>query len=107
MTRVSAARNKHRGAEDERRIARLLGAVRHKADSGGPEDLHHEWLSIQVKGGLTVMNNTLRAGVESARVAAAGTTKLPICAVVDRAGTRLRYYVVLELEDFASWNNLP
>ncbi len=103
MTNVTAARNKARGKEDERRVARLLGGERHKADTGGPEDVSHPWLSIQVKGGKRVMTAEVRAGVESARVAAVGTTKLPICAVVDRSGTRLRDYIVIDTEDFITW----
>ena len=107
MTRVTAAQNKSRGADDERAVARLLGGQRHKADSGGPEDVAHDWLAIQVRGGKRLMTDPVRTGVDAARVAANGAAKLPVCVVVDRAGTRIRRFVVVELADFAAWHGLP
>jgi hypothetical protein len=106
MTRVSVRNNKARGKDDERAIARKFGAKRHPADVGGPEDCEHEWLAIQVKGGLRVINSTVRQGVDSARVAAVGTTKLPICVVRDRSGTRVRDFVVLDASDFLAWHGI-
>ena len=105
MTNVrrGIARNKERGKTDEKDVARILGGRRHLADTGGPEDVAHESLAIQVKGGQRVINDTVRAGVDSARVAAVGTHKLPVCVVVDRSGTRIRRYAVMLLEDFAAW----
>lgn len=102
-TKPGAKRNKERGKVDERDVARILGGRRHLADSGGPEDVAHESLAIQVKGGQRVINDTVRAGVDSARVAAGSSGKLPVCVVVDRSGTRIRRYAVMTLEDFAAW----
>ena len=107
MTRATAAQNKARGASDERDVARLLGGRRHLADTGGPEDVAHDWLAIQVRGGKRLMTDPVRTGVDAARAAANGATKLPVCVVVDRAGTRIRRYVVVELADFAAWHGLP
>lgn len=104
MTRVSARQNKARAKTDERDVARILGGKRHPADVGGAEDVSHESLAIQVKGGLRVMNDTVRNGLQAARVAAQGTGKLPVCVVVDRSGTRVQRYVVIGLEEFADWN---
>lgn len=102
-TRPGIARNKARGKADELDVARILGGRRHPADTGGKEDVAHDSLAIQVKGGQRVINDTVRFGVDAARAAAAGTQKLPVCVVVDRAGNRLRRYAVIELSDFAAW----
>jgi hypothetical protein len=101
MTRVTAARNKARSKEDEKDVARILGATRHWADTGGPEDCAHPVLCIQVKGGKAVVNDTLREGMASAKAGAAGTSKLPCVVLVDRKGTRVKRYVVFELEAYA------
>ena len=101
MTKVSAARNKHRGAQDERDVAQLLGATRHWADSGGKEDCSHPVLAIQVRGGLRVANDTIRDGLASAKAAAAGTSKLPCVVLVDRAGTRVKRYILFDLAQYA------
>lgn len=102
-TRKGIARNKERGKNDEREVARLLGGKRHPADIGGPEDVQHESLAIQVKGGSRLVNQTVRMGVDSARAAAVGTHKLPVCVLVDRSGNRIRRFVVMTLEDFSAW----
>lgn len=106
MSHVTAARNKARSKDDERDIARRLGARRHLADTGGPEDCEHDWLCIQVKGGLRVMTEVVREGMASAKAGAAGKNKLPCVAVVDRSGTRLRRYIVFELDAWAEWNGI-
>lgn len=103
MTKVSPLRNKKRGAEDERDVGRILGATRHPADTGGKEDLEHPTLCIQVKGGLRVVTDTIREGLDAA-TAACPPGKLPVLVVVDRAGTRLRRFVVMDLGVFADWN---
>lgn len=99
-------RSQRRAKDDERDVARKFGATRHHANTGGPEDCEHEWLAIQVKGGLRVMTDTVRQGVDSARVAAVGTTKLPICVVRDRSGTRIRDFVVIDADDFISYHGI-
>ena len=101
MTNVSAARNKQRSKSDEKDVARILGATRHWADTGGPEDCSHPTLAIQVKGGLRVANDTIRDGLASAKAAAVGTNKLPALVLVDRAGTRVRRYILFDLEQYA------
>lgn len=53
------------------------------------------------------MTQVVRDGVASAKAAAAGKNKLPVCVVVDRSGGRIQRFVVIELTDFASWNGLP
>lgn len=101
MTHVTAARNKARSKQDEKDVARILGATRHWADTGGPEDCAHPVLSIQVKGGLSVVNDTLRTGMASAKAGAVGTAKLPCVVLVDRKGTRVRRYIVFDLIEYA------
>lgn len=59
---------------------------------------------VHWKGGLRVLNDTVRAGVAAARVAAIGTNKLPVCVVVDRSGTRIQRYAVVPLEEFADYH---
>ena len=103
---MTAKRNKARGAQDERDVARILGAKRHPADTGGDEDCEHPWLCIQIKGGLRVVNDIIREGLNAAQCAAAGKAKLPAVVLVDRAGTRVKRYIVFELGEYAAWNGL-
>lgn len=105
--RSQQSRNsKARAKSDERDVAARLGGKRHLADTGGPEDVAHEWLAVQVKGGKAVVTQALREGMDSAQVAAVGKTKLPCVVLVDRKGTRIRRYIVFELDQFAEWNGL-
>ena len=106
MTTTSPRNNKKRGAGDEREVARLMGATRHWADTGGPEDCSHPLFALQVKGGKTVTTGPLREGVASATLAAEGTGKVPVCVLVDRRGTRLQRYAVIPLEAFIEWQRL-
>lgn len=106
MTKVSPKQNRARGAQDERDVAKILGAKRHWANSGGPEDLQHDRFAIQVKGGLRVINDTIRNGLSAATAAAGSTGKLPLLVVVDRAGTRLKRYAIIELGTFADWEGI-
>lgn len=106
MTRVSASRNKARGKQDERDVARILQGRRHLADTGGPEDVAHEWLAVQVKGGKTVVTSIMRAGLDSARKAAEGTDKLPALVMVDRSGTRVQRWIAFPLEQWAEREGL-
>lgn len=96
--------NKLRAKVDERDIAKRLGGTRHRADSGGPEDIAHPWMAVQVRGGQRLMTDAVRTGVDAARVARGSAAKLPVCVVVDRAGPRLRRFVVIELDDFLAWH---
>ena len=98
--------SKSRSKQDERDIARFLGGQRHLADTGGPEDVKHEWLAIQVKGGKTVITQAIRDGMASAKLAATGRNVLPVVAVVDRRGTRLDRYLVFDLHQFCAWYGL-
>ena len=95
--------SKARAKSDERDIARFLGGKRHLADTGGPEDVQHEWLAIQVKGGKTVITQAIRDGMASAKLAATGRNVLPVLAVVDRRGSRLDRYLVFDLHQFCNW----
>ena len=97
MTSVKASRNKARGKADERDVARILGGTRHPADTGGDEDVEHHELCIQVKGGLRVANDTIRAAQQK------GNGKLPALVLVDRAGTRVSRYILFDLQEFADW----
>lgn len=106
MTKVSASRNKARAKIDENDVARILGGKRHWADVGGPEDVQHDRYAIQVKGGLRVVNDTMRTGLSSAQAAAVGTGKLPIVVLVDRAGNRIRRYVLMDLAEWADWEGI-
>ena len=58
-------------------------------------------LAIQVKGGLRVANDTIRDGLNAAKAAAVGTNKLPCVVLVDRAGTRVKRYILFELGAYA------
>ena len=107
MTRVTARQNKTRAKGDERDVARILGGRRHAADTGGLEDCEHDWLCIQVKGGLRVVNDVFREGLNAAQCATAGKAKLPCVVLVDRAGTRVKRYIAFDLEEFAAWYGLP
>lgn len=103
MTKVSAKQNKARAKQDERDVAAILGGHRHPADIGGLEDVEHPYLSIQVKGGLRVVNDTIREAVDAGRAGAVNTGKLGCAVLVDRGGTRIRRYIVFSLDDYAAW----
>jgi hypothetical protein len=106
MTKVSSARNKHRGSEDERRIASILGTTRYPADTGGLLDLVPvAGYAVQVKGGLRVVTSTIREGLDAAR-RAAPAGHIGTLAVVDRSGTRIREFVVFDAREFADWVGL-
>lgn len=92
--------NKHRGAQYERDVARILGGKRHLADTGGPEDVSHPLYAIQVKSGKTVATTIMRAGMVSAKKAAEGTDKLAALVIIDRRNTRLERYICFDLEDW-------
>ena len=94
---------KTRAKQDERDVARILGGKRHPADAGGPEDIEHPELSIQVKGGSAVVTEVMRAGMAQAVAGAATSGKLPALVLVDRRGTRNRRYIVFGLETWADW----
>jgi hypothetical protein len=98
--------NRARGAKYENDIAKILGGKRHWANSGGQEDVSHERYAIQCKSGERIWNQTLRNGVASAVAAAGSTGKLPLLVVIDRAGTRLKRYAVIQLEDFCDWEGI-
>lgn len=107
MTASSRGRNnKSRGKSYERDVAKILGGKRHPADTGGDEDIEHDRFSIQVKSGVRLWNETLRAGLASATAAAGDTGKLPVLVVIDRAGTRLGRYVVIDLGTWADWEGI-
>ena len=107
MTRVSSRRNGARGANDERRAAEDLGGLRHWANSGRHEDVAHQALAIQVKGGKTVTTTIMRAGLDAAQLAAVGTAKVPCLYIVDRSGTRVRRLVVFEVDQLCQWLGWP
>lgn len=107
MTTAGARNNKHRGASDERDIARRLGGKRHPADTGGNEDIEHPELSIQVKGGSTVVTEVIRRGMASAKAGSRDGAKLAAVALVDRRGTRLERYIVFDLDQWAAWHGYP
>ena len=94
--------SKARGKSDERDVARILGGKRHPADSGGDEDVEHPICAIQVKGGVRIVSNVIRAGLDAA-TAGAAPGKLPVLVLVDRAGTRIRRFAVMDLGVFADW----
>jgi hypothetical protein len=104
MTATNPRRNKARGANDERDVARIIGGVRHVADTGGPEDILHPEFAIQCKGGKEVVTEAMRVGLQSARMAAVGTTKLPAVTLVDRRGTRVQRWICFPLEEFAAYH---
>lgn len=106
MTKVTAKRNKARSKVDENDIARRLGGKRHWADTGEKEDIEHPTFSIQAKGGVRVVNNTIREGLDAARSVANGQGKLGCLAIVDRSGSRLRRFVVFDLDEFADFHGM-
>ena len=99
-------RNKERGKEDERLVAKALGGQRHPADSGAAEDVAHDWLTVQVKGGKTTITRKQADALDRIR-AGASPTKLPCVVLIDRSGPRLRKAILFDLDDFAAWNGLP
>jgi hypothetical protein len=101
VTEVNPARNKARGKQDERDVARIMGGERHPADTGGDEDVSHPLFAIQVKGGKTVVTQVMRDGMASAQRAAGD--KLPALVTVDRRGTRLQRWITFPLDDFMEW----
>lgn len=104
VDRVKIGRNnKSRAKGYEREVANILGGKRHPADTGGPEDVSHPELAIQIKSGKTVVTAAMRAGLVSARKAAAENGKLPALVLVDRRGTQLQRWVCFPLEEFADW----
>src|SRR5690349_11562659 len=101
---TTQTQNKRRGANDERDVARRLGGNRHQANTGGPEDVRHSALAIQVKGGNRVVNETFRKGIRASVDAASGTDKLPCLVLIDRgAKGRPERYVAFRLEDWIEW----
>ena len=106
MTAVKASRNKARGKQDERDVARIIGGVRHLADTGGAEDVAHPLYAVQVKGGKTVTTAVARLGWDTAVKAAEGTDKHPMLVLVDRSGARVRRFVVFELDGWAEREGL-
>lgn len=96
--------NKSRAKLYESEAARILGGVRHKADTGGGEDVEHPEYVVQVKSGKTVATQVMRDGLASARAAAAGTTKLPALVLFDRRGGRIQRWICFPLEDFAAYH---
>ena len=103
---TASRNNKKRSKIYEVEVARRIGGRRHLADTGGPEDVEHDWLAVQVKSGLAVTSEALRTGMSSAKVAAVGKNKLPCVVLVDRKPTRLGYYIVFPLDEFAAWYGL-
>lgn len=93
--------NKSRGKLYERRIADIFGATRHKADTGGLEDLEHPVLSIQCKSGTRLVNETIRTAVDAGRANTSG--KLGCAVLVDRSGPRIREFIVFDAREFAEW----
>jgi hypothetical protein len=107
MTTAKAPANKRRGADDERDVARIIGGKRHPADTGGPEDILHPELAVQVKGGGQVVTSVLRQGMAQAMVAGIASGKLPACVLVDRRGTRIARYIVFDLAQWAAYHGWP
>lgn len=93
--------SKLRGKRYERDVAKIFGATRHKADTGGLEDLEHPILSIQVKSGLRLVNDTIRTAVDAGRANTQG--KLGCAVLVDRSGPRIREFIVFDAREFAAW----
>ena len=94
--------SKRRSANDERDVAKATGGRRHWANIGGPEDVEHPTLAIQVKGGKSVTTVIARGGMEGARQAAEGTDKLPALVTVDRSGTRTDRWISFPLDEFVN-----
>ena len=96
--------SKSRAKTYEREVARKIGGTRHKADTGGPEDVEHSELAVQVKSGLAVVTQAMREGMAAAQAAAVGKNKLPVVALVDRKGTRLGWWLCFEMDQWAAWH---
>lgn len=97
--------NKSRSKIYENEVAAIVGGKRHLADTGGPEDVSHPWLAIQVKSGLALINKTISEGLDTARKAVKGKEKLP-CLVAVHRGTRIKRYIIFDLDEFADWFKL-
>lgn len=107
MTATNPRRNRARGAQDERDVAKVLGTERYWANSGGPEDCKPlDGMAIQVKGGKQVVTQDMREALASARMAA-GEHGLPTVVLVDRRGTRIQRWIAFPLAEWAAWNGYP
>ena len=102
------SRNGKRGAIEERAVAKRLGGKRYLANSGGPVDIKHDWLRIQVKSGLRVLSQKQLDALDVVK-AGCPKTHLP-CAVFslrEGQGKRTRRVIAFDLDDFAEWMGLP
>lgn len=105
MTTVSPKRNRARGAQDERDVARILGTERYWANSGGPADCKPvNGMAIQIKGGKQVVTETMREALVSARAATSEEYPLPTVVLVDRKGTRVQRWIAFPLDEWAAFH---
>mgnify|MGYP001559287302 FL=1 len=88
-----------RWKEQERRVARLLGAKRNPNSGAATPDAENEWLVVENKDRLVVPSYILNA-VRTARIKA-GRRRLGI-ATLTSASTR-EVLVLLDLRDFRAW----
>lgn len=98
--------NKSRGRADENYVAKRLGGVRHLANTGGPEDVRHPDLVIQVKGGKSVITEILRQAMVTAVKGLAmypGSSKIPAVVTADRkVPNKVTWMIHLSLEDYCA-----
>lgn len=101
--------NKARAKGFERDVARILGGKRFLADTGGPLDVEHESLGIQVKSGGSVVTEVAATGLRSAKAGSVGKSLLPCVVLIDRRrrvgeGNRNGKYIMFDLEEFAAYH---
>ena len=84
----------------ERRIAKILGGRRYPANTGGPEDIEHEELSVQVK-----HRKNLPIWIKSAILDAEATAgaRLPIAVLHERYSPYEDSLVIMRLSEFVEW----
>ena len=98
------SRNKERGKEAERRVARQLGATRFPADTGGPLDAESDALAIQVKSSQRYPSDAILDALDTAR-AATPAGKLGVAVFERRGGSgrKRRTVVVVDIDDWVDW----
>lgn len=96
--------NKSRAKGYERDVARIVGGIRYPADTGGTaKDVESADLVLGVRSNAVPLNKRIVESLDAARVDAALSHKLGGCVYVDRSGTRLRRFIVFDLDDYAEW----
>jgi hypothetical protein len=99
---VATNRNKARGNDYERLVAKSIGATRFPADTGNKLDISDERCGIQVRSGLKLVSKQLQRAVRDAQEGCEDTELLPVAVLLQRdgAGRPLKIYALLDWTSF-------